>query len=136
MTGPEVGYGKTSWSTLNALEPIGTARTCGFVEQFLKGPSHSNLNLYSLQGDKAGRLHTIRARKERRIFLAKQGNVSVLLDAEHHDDMYNRPGRMQFVANPHTGFVDLVKPLSERAPVPEWFAPTLRMAPLVRWIIG
>jgi superfamily I DNA/RNA helicase len=110
MEGPEVGYGKNWWPTLNALEPIETARSCGAVEQFLKDPNHSSLNLHPLQGDRTGRLHTIRASKELRILLAKQGNLYLLLEAGHHDDIYDRAQRMQFIANPHTGFVDLVEP--------------------------
>ena len=108
-TTPEVGYGKRWWTTVNALEAIETARTCQAVEQFIKDPNHPSLNLHPLQGDSTGRLHTIRASQELRVLLAKQGNVYVLLEAGHHDDIYDRAPRLQFVANPHTGFVDLVE---------------------------
>lgn len=142
LAGPEVGYGKNWWPTLNALEPIETSRTCTAVEQFLKDPNHPSLNLHPLEGDRTGRLHTIRATKELRILLAKEGNVYLLLEAGHHDDIYNRAPRMQFVANPHTGFVDLVEPT---APAPDVDEPTVQPAttagaerprPLDHWTDG
>lgn len=110
MNGPQVSFGRNWYPTLNALEPIESARTNVAVEQFLRDPNHPGLNLHPLQGDRSGRLHTIRATRELRVLLAKEGNVYVLLEAGHHDDIYNRAPRMQFVANARTGFVDLAEP--------------------------
>lgn len=110
MVDPEVGYGKDWWPTLNALEPIEVKRTSIAVEQFLRDPNHPSLNLHPLNGDASRTLYTIRATQELRILLVKRGNIYLLLEAGHHDDIYARAPRMQFVANPHTGFVDLVEP--------------------------
>lgn len=124
-------FGKKWFPTLNALHATEAARANAAVERFLDDPSHPSLNLHPLEGDRTQRLHTFRASRELRVLLAKEGNVHVLLEVGHHDDIYSRATRLRFVANPHTGFVDLVEP-SDRAAYAETEYASANPEPLVR----
>jgi len=107
---PEVSFAKDWFAKLGALDPIDIKRATNAVDQLLRDPDHPSLNLHPLNGDATRRLYTIRASQEMRILLHKRGNTYVLLEAGRHDDIYARAPRMQFVANPRTGFVALVDP--------------------------
>jgi superfamily I DNA/RNA helicase len=106
MAVPEIGYGRDWWASLSRLDGIAARQVNDAMSIFCTDPGRPGLNLELLNGSR--RLHTIRASKSIRILLAREGDVSVFLEAGAHDDIYNRAARMRFVANPATGFVGLV----------------------------
>ncbi len=74
-------------------------------------PSHPSLRLKPLQGDKSGKLHSVRAADDIRILLHRSGNVFVLLKAGTRQSIYNtieRGGR--WVTNPSTNFIGFIEP--------------------------
>ncbi len=103
---PEIGYGKDWWASLSRLDGAAARQVNDAMSIFCTDPSRPGLNLELLKGDR--RLHTIRASQSIRILLAREGAVSVFLEAGQHDDIYDRASRMRFVANPATGFVGLI----------------------------
>ena len=114
-------------STL-ALDPGDAQRVWKAVEQYGTDPNSPSLRLERLRG-RAGhnRLWSIRASDELRVLLARQGSVSVLLRAGHHDAIYDLANRCAFVA-PVAGrpgliplrrhAVDLDGPAEADAPAP------------------
>lgn len=112
---PEIGYGKDWWASLSRLDGAAARQVNDAMSIFCTDPSRPGLNLELLKGDR--RLHTIRASLSIRILLAREGNVSVFLEAGQHDDIYDRASRSRFVANPATGFVGLI-PIDVRADDP------------------
>lgn len=105
---PEVSFERRWFQSLDELEGADLKRVNRAVDQLLDDPDHPGLNLHPVRGDPTGRVHTMRASDELRILLAKEGNVYVLVEAGHHDAIYERARRLRFVANPHRGFVGLV----------------------------
>lgn len=103
---PEIGYGKDWWASLSRLDGRDARHVNDAMSIFCTDPARPGLNLELLKGDR--RLHTIRASQSIRILLAREGDVSVFLEAGQHDDIYDRATRMRFVANPATGFVGLI----------------------------
>ncbi len=94
---------------MHALEPVDTKRVVGAVSQFGKDPFHPSLNLEKLNGAPGiKRLHSIRASKDIRILLAKQGDTYVMLEAGQHDAIYARALRSSFVVAPAAQYVGLV----------------------------
>lgn len=104
----DIGFGDDWFKSVADLEGSDGKRVNRALHHFVNDRDHPGLNLHSVKGDGAGRLHTIRASQELRILLAKEGNVYVFLEAGHHDAIYERAGRCRFVANPHRGYVGLV----------------------------
>lgn len=95
-------------STLD-LDPADAQRVWKAVEQYGKDPNAPSLHLERLKG-RAGnsRLCSIRASDELRVLLALQGQMSVLLRAGHHDDIYDLANRFAFVA-PVSGRPGLIR---------------------------
>ncbi len=85
-------------SSILALDPSDAQRVLKAVEQYTTDPATPSLNLERL-GGRAGnnRLWSIRASLELRVLLARQGPVSVLLRAGHHDAIYELADRTAFV---------------------------------------
>lgn len=108
VTAPEVGFDRDFFASAHRLDAADAKRVFKALDLFGKDPDHSSLNLHPIEGDRSGRLYSIRASHELRILLAKQGNVHIFLEVDHHDDLYARAGRGRFVVNPGTGFVGLV----------------------------
>ena len=108
MPGPELGFSDDFIGNVNRLEGTEVKRVWDAVDQFRTDPDHPSLNFHPVQGDSSGRLHTFRASRDLRVLLARQGSVFVLLEAGHHDALYDRAGRLRFIANPTSGFVGLV----------------------------
>ena len=95
-------------STLD-LDPADAHRVWKAVEQYGKDQNAPSLHLERLKG-RAGnsRLWSIRASDELRVLLARQGQMSVLLRAGHHDDIYDLANRFAFVA-PVSGRPGLIR---------------------------
>ena len=69
------------------------------VDLFQKDPENTGLNLEKLAvGTARKRLWTIRASRDLRVLLAREGSTSVLLRAGHHDDIYDFASRVAFIA--------------------------------------
>lgn len=94
-------------STLE-LEAIEAQRVWAAVEQYSNNPTSPGLNPEKLEG-RAGknRLWSIRASRELRILLAREGSLTVFLRAGHHDDIYALAERAAYVA-PLEGGADLI----------------------------
>jgi AAA domain/UvrD-like helicase C-terminal domain len=105
----EVALGADFLKQAQALEGIEHKRVFDAVRQFQEDPNHPGLNFHPIQGDPTGRLHTFRASKELRVLVAREGSVYVLLEAGHHDAIYERAERVRFVASAAIGFVGLVE---------------------------
>jgi hypothetical protein len=105
---PEVGYSKTWWSSMGALEGADSKRVAKAVSQFLDDPEHPGLNLHPIKGDASGQLHTFRASDDLRVLLTRQGNIYILHEVGHHDAIYELGERKRFVHSAHTGFIGLV----------------------------
>lgn len=85
--------------SVNRLDANDGKRVWVAIEQFLKHPDGTGLNVEKLQG-KAGRqrLWTMRASRELRVLFAREGSTVVFLRAGHHDDIYAFARQVAFVA--------------------------------------
>lgn len=90
-----------------------TRRVLIALQQFAEDPNHSSLNLHPIEGDRSGRLHTIRVNRDVRVLLSKQGNIYTALDTDHHDALYARALRGRFLTNPSTGYIGFAEPTSD-----------------------
>lgn len=90
-----------------ALEGAETRWVAKAIAPFVVDPNHPSLNLHPLGSDPSRRLHSFRASDDLRVLVAKQDNVHMLIEVGHDDAVYERAARQRFVANVHTGFVDL-----------------------------
>lgn len=104
----QIGFSDEFISRVNRLSGSDVKRAWAAVDRFREDPDHPSLNFHPVHGDAARRLHSFRASQDLRVLVARQGNVYVLLDADHHDELYERSRRLRFIANPTTGFVGLV----------------------------
>lgn len=105
-----VGLSKDYRDSLVALEGAEIKRVLLAVNQFLDNPDHPGLNFEALHGKRQRRLYTIRASKELRVLMAREGDTMVLLHAGHHDDVYALAERKYFLAGrtgETVGFFDL-----------------------------
>lgn len=86
------------FGTLRDLAPYEHSHINATIDRYTKSPGHPSLNLEQLKG-RAGqrRLWTIRASRELRILLARQGDVTVFLRAGHHDAIYRLARQSAFV---------------------------------------
>lgn len=109
----EVALGADFLKQTQALEGVELKRVFDAVQRFQGDPDHPSLNFHPVEGDLTGRLHTFRASKELRVLVARQGSVYVLLEAGHHDAIYERARRVRFVASDAIGFVGLVEVVPE-----------------------
>ena len=108
MPRPEVAFSDDFIGIVNRLDASDVKRVWDAVDQFRSDPDHQSLRFHPVEGDASGRLHTFRASRDLRVLVARQGSVFVLLEADHHDALYERAGRLRFIANPKSGFVGLV----------------------------
>lgn len=132
----EVSFDDDFFKRVNALQPVESSRVLEALEKFRKDPDHNSLNFHPVHADKSGRLHTFRASSELRVLVARQGSVFVLVDAGHHDAIYERARRGRFIASPALGFVGLTDPESAKAPTartPARVADHERPKPLDHW---
>src|SRR5690606_15946550 len=95
--GAEISLGSEFIKVTNALEAIEVKRVWDAVGQFQADITHPSLRFHPVQGDPSGRLYTFRASDELRVLVAREGNVCVLLEAGHHDAIYERAARMRFI---------------------------------------
>lgn len=84
--------------SLNKLTPTEAQRVLRAVERYQRLPETPGLNVEQLKGRAAKkRLWTFRSSQELRVLLAREGETSVLLQAGHHDEIYNLADRVAFV---------------------------------------
>ena len=107
-------------SSVLELAPGDGQRVWRAVQKYQSAPETPGLNLEQLTA-RAGkaRLWTIRASRELRILLAREGPTSVFLRAGQHDDIYNLAARGTFVV-PVSGHPDWI---SIRPDPPEFGEP-------------
>ena len=104
----EVSIAAQFVSSVLKLHPSDNQRVWRAVEKYQSVPETPALNLEQLKA-RAGkaRLWTIRASRELRILLAREGRTSVFLRAGHHDEIYNLAARGTFVV-PIAGHPDWI----------------------------
>ena len=104
----EIAFDPQFLPSLHRLDPVDSQRVLKTVSRYQQAPDASGLNLEQLEG-RGGRrrLWTIRASKELRVLLAREGPASVLLRAGHHDAIYDFASRVAFAA-PLTGRPGLI----------------------------
>ena len=94
--------------SLDKLAPRDQRRVKDALEKYGQNIEMSGRNLEKLKGT-AGKngLHTFRASDELRVLLRREGSISVLLRAGHHDEIYRFAQDWRFVA-PHDGVPGLI----------------------------
>lgn len=105
---PEISIGRGFVASANELALSDRRRVQRAVDRFRANPDHPSLNFHRLASDPSRRLYTFRASQELRVLVAREGGVFVLLEAGHHDDVYDRARRGRFVVSEATGFVGFV----------------------------
>lgn len=116
MALPEVVFAQDFLGSVSDLDGAMVKRVMKSVDQFSKDPNHSSLNFHPIEGDRSGRLYSIRANDDVRVLLSKEGNLHTFLEAGHHDALYERALRGRFVINPGTGFIGMVEVDRRKAP--------------------
>ena len=109
MGQPEANFGPEFFPSVNKLDGAMIKRVTKAVEQFGKDPDHPSLNFHPIQGDRSGRLYSIRANDDVRILVSKEGNLHTFVCADHHDALYDRALRGRFIASSGTGFIGFVE---------------------------
>ena len=94
--------------SLDKLAPRDQRRVKDALEKYGQNIEMSGRKLEKLKGN-AGKngLHTFRASDELRVLLRREGSISVLLRAGHHDEIYRFAQDWRFVA-PHDGVPGLI----------------------------
>ncbi len=94
--------------SLNKLDPRGQKHVTNALEKYRRNPETPGLNLEKLSGNaRKNGLLTIRASKELRVLLVREGPTSVFLRAGHHDEIYRLAKDSVFVV-PHAGIPGLI----------------------------
>lgn len=127
MSGPEFSFAKRWFDSVGVLDPTDAYRVHKAVKRFLEDPDHPSLNLHPINNTKSNSLFSFRASDELRVLLHKTGNIHVLIEAGHHDAIYQRASRCAFVINGHTGFIGVIGEVPDTQPTP---ALDLRVAEL------
>lgn len=105
-----------SWlPSLTQLAPADSHRVNIAVMKFMDDPSNPGLNLHPIKAPRSKGLHSFRVNDDIRVLLHKRGNTYLLLEAGHHDDVYDRAERLAFVDNPHTGFIGVIESAAPEA---------------------
>jgi hypothetical protein len=95
VDGRRVAYSWRTWSaSIDRLGPNDVAQVEDAVEKYVTNPTSPGLNRERIRDSRVP-LFSIRASEELRILVHKVGSLEVLLEAGHHDDVYERAKRMQ-----------------------------------------
>ncbi len=106
--GPGYVLDRNFGRSLDKLAPLDQRRVKEALEKYGQNIEIPGLNLEKLKGA-AGKngLQTFRASDELRVLLRREGSISVLLRAGHHDEIYRFAQDWRFVA-PHDGVPGLI----------------------------
>ncbi len=106
--GPGYVLDRNFGRSLDKLDPRDQQRVKDALEKYRQNIEMPGLNLEKLKGT-AGKngLQTFRASDELRVLLRREGSISVLLRAGHHDEIYRFAQDWRFVA-PHDGVPGLI----------------------------
>ena len=106
--GPGYVLDRNFGRSLDKLDPRDQQRVKDALEKYGQNIEMPGLNLEKLKGT-AGKngLQTFRASDELRVLLRREGSISVLLRAGHHDEIYRFAQDWRFVA-PHDGVPGLI----------------------------
>ena len=104
----EISFDQKFLQSVDQLDKIDKRHVWNAIRKYVQAPNMLGLNLEQLKGN-AGqkRLCTFRASDGLRVLLAREGPISVLLRAGHHDAIYRLADRTEFVA-PHIGSPGLI----------------------------
>ena len=97
-------------SSLDKLAPSDSQRVKDAIEKYRQAPDTPGLNLEKLQGNPGKkRLWTIRASRELRVLLVREGPTSMFLRAGHHDAIYRFADQWTWTSGrPHDGIPGLI----------------------------
>ncbi len=109
---PSVSFRPDYFDSLAKLEPAEQKRLNDSILKFRSYPEALGLNLERLDGALSD-LMSVRAGRDRRVILYRQGETYIWWFAGHHDAAYERAGRARLVVNPQTEFLGFVEPGSE-----------------------
>lgn len=115
---PSVSFHPDYFDSLAKLEPAEQKRLNDSLLKFRSDPEAPGLNLERLDGALSD-LMSVRAGRDLRVILYRQGETYIWWFAGHHDAAYERAGRARLVVNPQTEFLGFVEPGSEPHARPE-----------------
>lgn len=102
-------------SSRDKLTPSASQRVTDAIGKYLQAPDTPGLNLEKLQGNPGKkRLWTIRASRELRVLLVREGPTSIFLRAGHHDAIYRFAEQWTWTSGPpHDGIPGLIATKSD-----------------------
>ena len=78
------------------------------IDRLRSDPDHPSLNLHPVKQARSRGIYTARVTQELRMLLVREGSLFVLFEVGHHDAIYDRAQRSEFVVNAGTGYIGLV----------------------------
>ena len=102
------------------------------IDRLRSDPDHPSLNLHPVKQARSRGIYTARVTQELRMLLVREGSLFVLFEVGHHDAIYDRAERSEFVVNAGTGYIGLVS--RPEAEPPEAQAAVTRSSGLPRSI--
>lgn len=117
--GRRVAYYVPSWD--RSIERLGhddVAQVEDAVEKYVRDPTLPGLNRERIR-DTAISLYSFRASKELRVLVNKEGEVEMLLEAGHHDDVYQRAKRITLLSHRDSGRLRYIEVGARRRDRPE-----------------
>ena len=109
MQPPQISLAFSWLPSLTQMAPSDSHRVNIAVMKFMDDPNNPGLNFHPIRAPRSKGLHSFRVSDDVRVLLHKQGNTYVLLEAGHHDDVYDRAQRLAFIDNPATGFIGVIE---------------------------
>ena len=110
MTEPRIGFTPSFTGSLGVLHEEDRSRCWSALEDFSRDPGHQGLRFGRIQGISMGRLFKIRAARDVRIILAREGSIYCAVLAGVRDQIYERARRGRFVidlAGGDVGFIEV-----------------------------
>lgn len=93
---PDLRFATDFWDSVRSLTKDEQANVRAAVTRYAEAPDLPGLNLKKLKATRSAvPLWSIRASKELRILLQREGRLSTLLYADHHDDAHARAERIE-----------------------------------------
>ena len=105
---PNVSFHPDYFASWSRLDPVDMKRLNEALLKFQADPGHPGLNLEQLDGSLSD-LMSIRAGRDIRVILYREGDTYIWWFADHHDAAYERAARARLVINPQTRFVGFVE---------------------------
>ena len=89
------------------------------IDRLRSDPDHPSLNLHPMKQARSRGIYTARVTQELRMLLVREGSLFVLFEVGHHDAIYDRAERSEFVVNAGSGYIGLVTAREAEAEPPQ-----------------